>query len=75
MKKKIFFSCKRYRLLRTQRRDVHCACAVCSGSHVGATLDPGWDFLTPYVFLQNSVFSYCWDSSTVHDQRRIRQWK
>lgn len=57
------------------RHDAHCACSLRSGSHVGATLDSGWDFLTPYVFLKISVFIYCWGSSTVRDRRRKRQWK
>lgn len=28
------------------------------GSHVGARVESGWDFLTPYVFLKNICFSY-----------------
>lgn len=43
-------------LLHLPAQDVHCAWAVRIGSHVGATVESGWDFLTPYVFLKNSVF-------------------
>lgn len=44
-----------FRLARLQRRHGgQCACAAHVGSHVGSPLDLGWDFLTPYVFPQNT---------------------
>lgn len=42
----------------TLRHDVHCACSMRSGRHVGSTLDSGWDFLTPYVFPTKYLFSH-----------------
>lgn len=58
-KKKVLFvldSGGSFRLIRLQRRHrAQRACAA-NGSHVGSTLDLGWDFLTPYVFPQNTCF-------------------